>query len=852
MPKTIPQILDFGSSSTLSSTSSQSLTPAGILSHIAPTPSPSESQSTSKIRTSHLLQHRPKKRKRTPVIQDEETNTDSSLSESTQRQLDASKQILYNVIDRVLDGQTLGHSLSFLYGRVEAVCRYKHNEQKALAEYLFGKLDEYFETLTSKQFPDFEELEADNLINGIVKSVLIAMSICQRIIDDWKSWSQPIMKLSQVFAFLEKNYLRPHHSRKSIVKYGETKFADFYFEKGELSVDSEGEVLHERFSMYSQRNQRNINVVFELYSIVARFHYCLKFYSDTHHNAITQTFKDMTTIILRLPLEGARWTYLVQAVVSTQFELFKVDSSGWFCNEDYKKASNLKRKFMIIEDEIGFYKSCGVKKQVLDYLASKLTYWLIFRDDFTGLVLDSFEDLLDSPSDMKLLKKMCLDVQQGMELNGEQQLCYVWKEFSRRKFQKAIDEYQSGLVDTQVYPNVIIYLHTISKDLEEKVALYGCGGNVFGTLVSMSLGDIINKSPNNTYIIQQLCKLCDLYFKSKLTNVIDSLVDLWRTVSCVYLPMSSHVDFLTVYKKDLSRRLILGKTSNITEEHKLAKLFLTFVYGNEIFDTITSMFENMQSSDEVYAKLIRAPGLEFKPVVLEKATWTDIPNQNLSSIPLPSQFANVLNKFGQAFSKADERNGRKQLDWSNYKLHQLTIAGHFNSGEKSINANMLQAMVILLFNESDEYTFEQILEKTKMDSPLLQAVINTMVTGRCKILKQEGNVIKFNKSFKDKSKTIKLPAIKESSTALAPTKATTDKEVAEIIERNRTEEFKSVVVRIMKQSKTLSMTDLLNQSIEILQKRRPVSIIDLKSAIERLITDEFLKRKNRDTIEYTP
>lgn len=126
-----------------------------------------------------------------------------------------------------------------------------------------------------------------------------------------------------------------------------------------------------------------------------------------------------------------------------------------------------------------------------------------------------------------------------------------------------------------------------------------------------------------------------------------------------------------------------------------------------------------------------------------------------------------------------------------------------------------------------------------------------MTTGKHKILKQEGNVIKFNRAFKDKSKSIKLPIVKETALDLSSSRGTSiDKEVIEAIEKNRTEEFKSVIVRIMKQAKTLQMTNLLNQSIEILQKRRPVSIIDLKAVIEKLITDEFLRRRNRDTIEY--
>ena len=149
MPKTIPQILDLGSSTS----SVNSFASTGDTARLASTSSTSlvGGDHPSKVTTSHLLQHRPKKRKRAPVIQDEDANI-VGLSESTQRQLEISKQSLYDVIDRVLKNQPLGHSLSFFYGRVEAICRYKHEEQKKLADYLFEKLDAFFEDTIERPF----------------------------------------------------------------------------------------------------------------------------------------------------------------------------------------------------------------------------------------------------------------------------------------------------------------------------------------------------------------------------------------------------------------------------------------------------------------------------------------------------------------------------------------------------------------------------------------------------------------------------------------------------------------------------------------------------------------------------
>lgn len=59
-------------------------------------------------------------------------------------------------------------------------------------------------------------------------------------------------------------------------------------------------------------------------------------------------------------------------------------------------------------------------------------------------------------------------------------------------------------------------------------------------------------------------------------------------------------------------------------------------------------------------------------------------------------------------------------------------------------------------------------------------------------------------------------------------------------------------MKIAKKAKELSVTDLLNESLEILVKRSPITIQDLKMAIEDLIDKEYIMRKDMDTIIYLP
>lgn len=133
--------------------------------------------------------------------------------------------------------------------------------------------------------------------------------------------------------------------------------------------------------------------------------------------------------------------------------------------------------------------------------------------------------------------------------------------------------------ELQLYPNVLIYLSNVSERLELKIHFNYNDDTDFNLILKSSLEVAVNKPGNNTYIIQQMCKLCDLYFKSKLEIVVDSLDNLWELIKHPYFVLSNQVDFLTAYKKDLSRRLLLGKTSSLKEEHQLAKFLGILAMG---------------------------------------------------------------------------------------------------------------------------------------------------------------------------------------------------------------------------------------------------------------------------------
>jgi len=107
----------------------------------------------------------------------------------------------------------------------------------------------------------------------------------------------------------------------------------------------------------------------------------------------------------------------------------------------------------------------------------------------------------------------------------------------------------------------------------------------------------------------------------------------------------------------------------------------------------------------------------------------------------------------------------------------------------------------------------------------------------------------FNSKFTDKATKIRIPLSKDRETAAG----LFDNEPAKVFERNRNIEFRSALVRVMKSAKQISYLDLINQTLPLVEKNGPCSISDLKSNLEYLIENEYVKREfDVQTLSYIP
>ncbi|KAI5966434.1 uncharacterized protein KGF55_000743 [Candida pseudojiufengensis] len=275
------------------------------------------------------------------------------------------------------------------------------------------------------------------------------------------------------------------------------------------------------------------------------------------------------------------------------------------------------------------------------------------------------------------------------------------------------------------------------------------------------LQSVINKVGDQNTITKQLAKLVDMYFKCKLQQ--DCHVSIIQEVLGIIvngLSEDTEVDFVSLYQKDLFKRLLLNKQVNLIEELEIAEYINSIIRhkNSSIIELIKDVSRNKITTINLGAV---GKSIEFKSLILDSSVWANmLPDESFKSVILPSEFQNVLN-----FNRSPKGNGLS--DWTHYKLHRLTILGQFSDNrEIPINCNMLQAIIILSFNDNDKMSFDQLQEKTKLESNLLKSILNTFSTSANRILLYKKDQITYNRKFKSKSDVVNLPMIKDNIKAV--------------------------------------------------------------------------------------
>ncbi|KAH7839521.1 hypothetical protein Vadar_005284 [Vaccinium darrowii] len=307
--------------------------------------------------------------------------------------------------------------------------------------------------------------------------------------------------------------------------------------------------------------------------------------------------------------------------------------------------------------------------------------------------------------------------------------------------------------------------------------------------------------------------------------------------------------FEAFYKKDLAKRLLLGKTASIDAEKSMISKLKTEC-GSQFTNKLEGMFKDIELSKEInesfkqssQARTKLPSGIEMSVHVLTTGYWPTYP-------PMDVRLPHELNVYQDIFKEfyLSKYSGRR-LMWQN-SLGHCVLKAEFPKGKKELAVSLFQTVVLMLFNDAQKLSFQDIKDSTSIEDKELRRTLQSLACGKVRVLQklpkgrevEDDDSFEFNEGFTAPLYRIKVNAIQMKETVEENTSTT------ERVFQDRQYQVDAAIVRIMKTRKVLSHTLLITELFQ--QLKFPIKPADLKKRIESLIDREYLERdKNNPQI----
>eukprot|EP00958_Prasinococcus_capsulatus_P024111 scaffold3731_cov381-Prasinococcus_capsulatus_cf.AAC.3 len=300
--------------------------------------------------------------------------------------------------------------------------------------------------------------------------------------------------------------------------------------------------------------------------------------------------------------------------------------------------------------------------------------------------------------------------------------------------------------------------------------------------------------------------------------------------------------FEAFYKKDLAKRLLLNRSASIDAEKSMIAKLKTEC-GSQFTQKLEGMFKDVELSKDIMTSFRESSqartsvfnSIDMNVQILTTGYWPTYPPVD---VELPDEM-HVCQTIFRDFYLA-KYNGRR-LMWQN-SLGTCVLKAEFPRGRKELSLSLFQAVVLMLFNDVDEMSFQDIKRFSKIEDRELRRTLQSLACGKVRVLqkKPKGREVDdddsfvFNKEFDEKLYRIKVNAIQMKETP-EENSATTER-----VFQDRQHQVDAAIVRIMKTRKQLAHQLLIGELLK--QLKFPVRSADLKKRIESLIEREYLER----------
>ena len=270
------------------------------------------------------------------------------------------------------------------------------------------------------------------------------------------------------------------------------------------------------------------------------------------------------------------------------------------------------------------------------------------------------------------------------------------------------------IMDDSKDPEMVDLLLYMKKRIDAVLTSSFESSESFSNAVKDSFEQFINQRANKP--AELVAKFLDAKLKAGNKGASDEELESTMDQALVLFRYIQGKDvFEAFYKKDLAKRLLLGKSASIDAEKSMISK-LKAECGSQFTNKLEGMFKDIDLSRDILVQFREFCTASNKSTgntdmhvnVLTSGYWPTYP---IMDAKLPEE----LNMYQEIFKEfyLSKHSGRR-LVWYN-TLGMCVLKAQFPAGSKELSVSLLQAVVLMLFNDCDSVSFQV----GPVDCPLL-------------------------------------------------------------------------------------------------------------------------------------
>ncbi|KFY75288.1 hypothetical protein V499_04749 [Pseudogymnoascus sp. VKM F-103] len=478
--------------------------------------------------------------------------------------------------------------------------------------------------------------------------------------------------------------------------------------------------------------------------------------------------------------------------------------------------------------------------------------------DHSAVLRDEFQSLLDDDrvEDMQRMYNLLARIPDGLDPLRIRFEAHVRKAGLAAIAKVAAD---ADKMEPKIYVDALLEIHTqyqalVKKAFKDEPEFTRSLDNACREFVNRNsvCKSGTNKSP------ELLAKYTDALLRKSSSSAEESdLEETLTQIMTVFKYIEDKDVFQKFYSRMLARRLVQTTSSSDDAETSMISK-LKEACGFEYTNKLQRMFQDMQISKDLNsgykafeAKLVESDDatgvIDATYSILGTGFWPlSAPTTSFSP---PPEIVKAYERFQKFYNQ--KHSGRK-LTWL-WQLGKGEVKANYTKTSKipyTFQVSTYQMAILLLFNERDVNTYDEIMKATQLSQEVLDPQMAIFV--RAKVLLQSpagpsytpDTKFSLNYDFKNKKIRVNLNIQVKSE----------QKQEAEdthkTIEEDRKLLMQSAIVRIMKSRKKMKHRLLVSDTIDQIKSRFVPNIPDIKKCIEILLEKEYLERLDDDELGY--